>query len=224
LVPFSQRYRDAGLSRTQAYRHSAEMEGVVRLGSSLYVLLEQWPHAPYDGRCPGCGKPRDDMDVPEPEEQGTPGYLPASIAAKIEEQPGEDGCWLWLGSCNQTGYPIASDPDHGGRSVNAARFIFERLIGKVPPGRWLERTCLTRACVRPGHLRPSLPAEVNQRTVARRKQWRDGGPDFDAMVREIEAGGPQALHPAALAEAEAQAERIRAEAERWLAEAEEGAS
>ena len=55
LVPWVERWRDTGLTRSRAYEVAQQLQGVVRLGGRNYVLLEQWPHTLYDGsRCPTC--------------------------------------------------------------------------------------------------------------------------------------------------------------------------
>lgn len=64
----------------------------------------------------------------------------------IQKQPGEDGCWLWLGNrlCQIT---IAGKPRY------VRRLLYKHFIGEIGK-RSLERMCDEPDCVRPEHRAP----------------------------------------------------------------------
>lgn len=67
----------------------------------------------------------------------------------VEKSPELDGCWLWTGGLDRDGYGKFKD----GRSVRAARWIYEQGHGAIPPGLVIDHRCRVRACVRDSHLR-----------------------------------------------------------------------
>jgi hypothetical protein len=76
-----------------------------------------------------------------------------------------DGCWLWGGSVNGSGYGrfwLTAK-----KYVMAHRYAYELVIGPIPLGKQLDhvkaRGCKSRRCVNPGHLEP-----VTQRENVRR--------------------------------------------------------
>lgn len=84
-----------------------------------------------------------------------------------------EGCWLWTGKIEATGYGRFWD---GQSSVGAHRFSYELLVGPIPDGLTLDHlchnrdpscpngsACLHRRCVRPGHLEPATRQENNLR-------------------------------------------------------------
>lgn len=56
------------------------------------------------------------------------------------------GCWLWLRS-KRGGYGFF-------RKLQAHRFAYELLVGKIPEHLELDHLCRNRACVNPAHLEP----------------------------------------------------------------------
>lgn len=83
----------------------------------------------------------------------------------------ETGCWLWTAQVNAKGYGRFSV--RAGETHVAHRWIYEKLVGPIPEGHWLDhvlaRGCVHRNCVNPEHLEPTLPRENimrSDRTVA----------------------------------------------------------
>lgn len=91
--------------------------------------------------------------------------LPDRILNKIVFDTNGTGCWIWSGALSN-GYGST----WGGRSVRQAvsvhKFVFETLVGPVPPGLELDHLCRNRACCNPDHLEPVSQLENNRRGVA----------------------------------------------------------
>lgn len=66
------------------------------------------------------------------------------------------GCWEWAGARDEQGYGRFKLARDGGRPrwVRAHRWVYEQLVGQVPPGLQLDHLCRNRACVNPAHLEP----------------------------------------------------------------------
>jgi hypothetical protein len=64
-----------------------------------------------------------------------------------ESDPG--GCWLWKGSKGSDGTGSFS---HKKKQGLAHRRAYEFSNGPIPPGGWVNRTCLTTNCCNPKHL------------------------------------------------------------------------
>jgi hypothetical protein len=68
---------------------------------------------------------------------------PTDFWAKVQKL--QNGCWLWLGSCNKRyGYFKTR--------IQAHRYAYELMIGPVPDGLELDHLCRNRYCVNPSHL------------------------------------------------------------------------
>jgi len=70
-----------------------------------------------------------------------------------------DGCWLWQGKPDKTGYGRLRA---GGKTLYVTRVAWELANGPVPQGQYLHHTCANRLCVRPDHmslerLQPAVP-------------------------------------------------------------------
>lgn len=62
-------------------------------------------------------------------------------------------CWLWTGAKNRGGYGVINQ----GRTVGVAivhRFVWELLVGPIPPGADLDHLCRVRECANPDRLEP----------------------------------------------------------------------
>lgn len=85
-------------------------------------------------------------------------------------EPGEKGCWLWIGA--QSGHGYRDRDSYGGfwngrKYVRAHRFAYEFFIGPVPSGKELDHLCFVRHCVNPSHLEAVTRAENMRRAHAR---------------------------------------------------------
>jgi hypothetical protein len=76
------------------------------------------------------------------------------FAAKT--QPGPDGCIIWTGAVDPTGYGRFS---LAGQMLYAHRVAYQWAHGPIPQGLDLDHLCRVRACVNPDHLEA-----VNRRT------------------------------------------------------------
>ena len=92
----------------------------------------------------------------------SPPWLEANIEAKIEPEP-NTGCWLWTGTLNGRGYGLIK---FDGRNIYAHRYVFERLVGPIPPGLELDHLCKVHCCVNPTHLEPTTHRENCLRGVS----------------------------------------------------------
>lgn len=73
--------------------------------------------------------------------------------AKVDKS-GADGCWLWTGPTNATGYgQIHLSGDNHHRPL-VHRLVYELLVGPIPAELTLDHLCRIRSCCNPGHLEP----------------------------------------------------------------------
>lgn len=68
----------------------------------------------------------------------------------------KNGCWEWKRGLMTGGYAIFW---YEGKTVKAARFFYEKFIGKIPEGKQLDHLCRNRKCVNPEHLEPVMLVE-----------------------------------------------------------------
>lgn len=67
------------------------------------------------------------------------------------ESPDADGCWMWTGSTDSSGY---GQMWIDGRLQLTHRFAYEQLRQPIPDGLVLDHLCLTPLCCNPFHLEP----------------------------------------------------------------------
>lgn len=77
----------------------------------------------------------------------------ARFWSKVDKDSSPDGCWLWTAAKRPTGYGIFWRRD---RMVSAHRFIYEREVGPIPDGMFIDHVyakgCRSTSCVNPAHL------------------------------------------------------------------------
>jgi HNH endonuclease len=61
----------------------------------------------------------------------------------------EDGCWLWTGATNESGYGYVWA---GGRRWRAHRLAYSLFVSDLPEGMEIDHLCRNRGCVNPDHL------------------------------------------------------------------------
>lgn len=76
---------------------------------------------------------------------------------KLPKDPA--GCWEWIGRANANGYPMKQ---FAGQPIPAGRWLYTMLLGPVPEGLVVARTCGNRNCVSPHHARVTFQAEANR--------------------------------------------------------------
>lgn len=64
-------------------------------------------------------------------------------------------CWEWVGA-KRAKYGIVK---RDGRTLAAHRYVWEMLVGPIPPGMQVDHLCRAEACVNPDHLEVVTPRE-----------------------------------------------------------------
>lgn len=70
----------------------------------------------------------------------------------------DDGCWIFGGYLNRTGYGQVTLSHEEGRAL-VHRVVYMRLVGPIGAGLDLDHLCRVPACCNPTHLEPVTHAE-----------------------------------------------------------------
>ena len=76
----------------------------------------------------------------------------------------DNGCWIWQGRIDPSGYGQMSTRHSPTRTPLAHRISYEVFVGLIPPGLQIDHLCRVTACVNPDHLEPVTPRENVRRS------------------------------------------------------------
>jgi hypothetical protein len=84
----------------------------------------------------------------------THGTLPERLMRRVTKRA--DGCWVWGGAHDPTGYGVIFGTLDGGRyrKLYTHRVAYTVHVGPIPDGRDLDHLCRNRWCCNPEHLEP----------------------------------------------------------------------
>jgi HNH endonuclease len=103
------------------------------------------------------------------------------LLGRIRKVPGRNGCWLWLGTKDTSGYGQLSVV---GRMTLVHRISFELFRGKIPPNKQVLHKCDTPACIRPKHLFLGNDVINSRDRVAKGRQARGEGNARSKLTNE----------------------------------------
>ena len=100
---------------------------------------------------------------------------------RITSSESNGPCWLWLGNKQKdTGVPYKV---WFGLNIPARRWLYELLLGPIPPGKIVSTRCGTSDCCNPAHLKLTTRLEVARETLSDLTQGdRD---DILAMAKQV---------------------------------------
>jgi len=98
-----------------------------------------------------------------------------------------DGCWVWAGYIDKSGYGVVNAERISGKSApaRAHRVVYEKLVGPIPAGKLLMHSCDNPPCVNPSHLTPGTDAE-NLGDMARKGRSARGSKHRAAKLTEVQ--------------------------------------
>jgi hypothetical protein len=82
-----------------------------------------------------------------------------------------NGCWIWYGARNSSGYGVMKPMGRGDVDRRVHRLVYEIFVGPIPDGAVFHHTCGVKACVNPGHLVLMSTAEH----IRLHQSWRKRG-------------------------------------------------
>ena len=129
---------------------------------------------------------------------GTPWIYRFWVRVVIGEH---DGCWLWDGKVNGSGYGVVvtkygtKDNPHASCTM-AHRMAYMLVRGDIPKGKVLDHTCRTKLCCNPWHLEIVIQTLNAERAWFYRmsdkaiKQFREGDEEgLAATLRKFRCSG-----------------------------------
>jgi hypothetical protein len=91
-----------------------------------------------------------------------------------------NGCWIWQGGIQSSGYPSCGIPGNGKRSQSVHRLALSIKLGRVPSGLALH-SCDVKRCCNPDHLRDGSAAD-NSRDARERGRLATGERNGNAKI------------------------------------------
>ncbi len=92
--------------------------------------------------------------------------------SRVDKSAGPDGCWLWTGSCKNTGY---GQINVGNRPVYTHRLAYELSTGEpIPAGMHIDHICHVRHCCNPQHLRLATNKQNHENYQGARRNSKSG--------------------------------------------------
>jgi hypothetical protein len=133
--------------------------------------------------------------------------------------PNEQGCMLWLASCQPSGYGQISI---GGTMRLAHRVSYQLAYGPVPDGLVTDHLCRVRHCVAPEHFEAVTSAENVRRGILglrnRNRTHCPAGHPYDEANTRVRANGWRDCRACDVARESARRERRNAQRRaRWTA-------
>ncbi len=84
--------------------------------------------------------------------------------SKVDFHDDADGCWMWIGARQISGYGQIGSGSRVGRPMLVAhRVAYELLVGPISEGLEIDHLCRNKPCVNPAHLEPVTHEENIQR-------------------------------------------------------------
>jgi hypothetical protein len=75
-----------------------------------------------------------------------------------------NGCWIWQGRLDRSGYGELRLKGTPSKTPLAHRISYEVFVGRIPAGYQIDHLCRVRSCVNPDHLEPVTPRENTLRS------------------------------------------------------------
>lgn len=116
------------------------------------------------------------------------------LKARCDIQPGDSGCWLWRGSCDDYGYGTVSV---AGRTRRVHQVALELTGVKLRPGQLTRRLCSHAHCCNPAHVafRPQDVAVVDAARTEKLDRSRGKDPNRIRVRNQHPLAAPTSAAP-----------------------------